>query len=115
MIAGIILVIACIAGYLIFAGMRDQSEAATEDDLREKMADASVTKIAVKGDLVLKAPLEVKGTKILYGDGSITAGGDGWAGDEYMIVIPSGAQLTVKDAVTIDADGVAGFLEKILL
>ena len=108
MIAGIILVIACIAGYLIFAGMRDQSEAATEDELREKMADASVTKIAVKGDLVLKAPLEVKGTKILYGDGSITAGGDGWAGDEYMIVIPSGAQLTVKDAVTIDADGVAG-------
>jgi len=102
----LMLLVAC------FAGCSQEGTRTTEGDaessFRKKMADASVTKIAVKKDLVLEAPVEVKGTKVLYGKGSITAVGDDWAGDEYMIVVPSDAQLTVKGSVSINADGIAG-------
>ena len=107
-LTAILLVIACMAGCAADAEISDRTEGSAESSFRNQMADANVTEIAVKKDLVLEAPVEVKGTKILYGEGSICAVGDGWAGDDYMIVVPSGAQLTVKGAVSINARGLSG-------
>lgn len=104
----IIFAATCIAGCGAKADINDKTEGIAESSFRKQMADAGVTEIEVKKDMVLEAPLEVNGTKVLYGEGSITAVGDAWAGDEYMIVVPSGAQLTVKGSVSIDANGVAG-------
>lgn len=104
----IIFVTTCIAGCGTVADTSDKTEGAAENRFRSQMADAGTTEIAVKKDLVLEAPVEINGTKVLYGEGSITAVGDGWAEDDYMIVVQPGAQLTVKGSVSINAGGVAG-------
>ena len=80
----------------------EKAEGSAESSFRKQMANASVTEVTVKQDLVLESPVEVSGTKILIGEGSVTAIGE-WAEDNYMFVVPSGSQLTVKGSVTINA------------
>lgn len=99
-----VFVLTCAAGCGIVGA---ESEGFAESSFRKQMADASVSEVTVDKNLVLEAPVEVSGNKVLTGEGSITAVGV-WAGDNYMIVVPSGAQLTVKGSVTIDAADLAG-------
>lgn len=100
----VVFVLTCAAGCGIVGA---ESEGFAESSFRKQMADASVSEVTVDKNLVLEAPVEVSGNKVLTGEGSITAVGV-WAGDNYMIVVPSGAQLTVKGSVTIDAADLAG-------
>lgn len=99
-----IFVLTCAAGCGIVGA---KSEGIAESNFRKQMANASVLEITVDKDLVLEAPVEVSGNKVLVGEGSVTAVGK-WAGDNYMFVVPSGSQLTVKGSVTIDAADLAG-------
>ena len=104
----IIFAVTCIAGCGADANTSDKTEGMAESSFRRQMSNDKVTQVTVKKDLVLEAPVEVNGTKVLCGEGSITATGDDWAGDGYMILVQPGAQLTVKGSVSINAGGIAG-------
>lgn len=106
--AAVLLVVLCVAGCGA-AGSREaaRSEGLAESSFRRQLSDSQVTEVEVSKDLVLEAPLELSGSKVLYGEGSITAVGS-WAEGGYMLVVPAGASLTVKGNVTVDAAGIAG-------
>ncbi len=106
--AVIIFVVAGMTGCKSSENSGKKTEGEEESNFRKQMANVSVSEIAVNKDLVLESPVEVKGTKVIYGEGSITAVGDDWTGDAYMIVVPANAQLTLKGSVSVNAKGLAG-------
>lgn len=77
-----------------------------EQSFRDQMADSSVQEITLSGNLVLTAPVEVSGTKVIVGDGTVTAA-EGLEG-EYMFLVSAGSQLTVGENVIVDAANLAG-------
>lgn len=83
-----------------------QAGSEAEQSFRDQMADSSVQEITLSGNVVLTTPVEVSGTKVIVGDGTVTAAEN--LEGEYLFLVCAGADLTVGDNVTVDAAGLVG-------
>ncbi len=79
---------------------------ATQAELQEKLADASVGGVILSGDISLTEPLQITDAKSITGAGTISAG-EGFSGD-YLITVDAKGELLLGGDVVLDAAGVAG-------
>lgn len=112
-----ILAVALIGGWLTISAISGKDPATAvktaenglaESALARQLEDESVTQVKIDGELALTAPLTVKGTKTLTGDGTITVA-DGVTLPDGLIRLSEGAELTVESGFVNCASAANGF------